>query len=111
MSQHYSNQEREDDPYALPDIEVFQLTAREAAEQDEELVFEYSRRHEFRLADMNGKIREAMFDAMIEEEAIRGGWFYWHCIPGCLPDTSAIGPYSSRKDAIRAAQDSAAEWS
>lgn len=59
MSQHYSHPDREDDPYALPDLEVFQLTAREVAEQDEDLIHEYMKRHEFRLASMNSRDRES----------------------------------------------------
>ncbi len=100
MTQAYSNPDRESDEHALPDLEVFELTAREAAEQDEDMVYEYTRRHEFRLASMNSKTREAMFDAMIEAEGITGGWFYWFCFPGCLPDSQAIGPFASRKEAL-----------
>lgn len=111
MTQAYSNPDRETDPHALPDIEAFQLTAREVAEMDEDSIFEYMRRHEFRLAGMNGRVRDAMFDAMVEEEGIEGGWFYWYCFPGCTPDSTPIGPFESRKEAVKAAQDDAAEGS
>jgi hypothetical protein len=53
MSQFYSNPVREDDEYALPDCEVFQLTAREVAEMDEDLVREYMKNYSFRLAGFN----------------------------------------------------------
>ena len=105
MSQHYSNPDREDDDFALPDIEVFQLTAREVAEMDEEMVLDYLSRHEFRLANFNSRDRERMFDAMIEEEGIQGGWFWWSCFPGCLPDSSPMGPFASHADALKDAQD------
>ncbi len=105
MTQHYSDPERESDPYALPDIEVFQLTAREVAELDEDTIYEFMKRHEYRLASMNSKTREAMFDAMIEENGIEGGWFYWFCFPGCLPDSEPFGPYGTRQEAIEAAQE------
>ena len=108
MSQHYSNPDREDDDYALPDLEVFELTAREVAEQDEDMIHEYMQRHEFRLAAMNGKTREAMFDAMVAEEGITGGWFYWYCFPDCLPDSEAVGPFKTRDEALTAARDDAA---
>ena len=88
--QAYSQPDREDEPTALPDLEIFQLTAAEVAEMDEDLIHEYLKRHEFRLASMNGRTREAMFDAMIEEEGITGGWFYWYCFPGCLPDSEPM---------------------
>ena len=102
MSQHYSDPSRESDPHALPDMEVFELTAREVAERDEDMIYEYMRRHEFRLAAMNSRAREKMFDAMIQEEGITGGWFYWYCFPGCMPDSDAMGPYETRQEAIDA---------
>jgi hypothetical protein len=109
MSQHYSNPDRENDPHALPDVEVFQLTAREYAEGDSnsEMIEEWLRKPQYRLATMNSKTRDAMFDAMIEEEGIEGGWFYWFCFPGCMPEGDAIGPYKTRQEAIAAAQDDA----
>ena len=109
MSRFYSDPERETDTWSLPDIEVFELTAREVAERDEDLIYEYMKRHEFRLAAMSGRVRERMFDAMIEAEGIEGGWFYWYCFPGCLPDSEPIGPYPSWQAAKAAAQEDAAQ--
>jgi hypothetical protein len=100
MSQHYSDPEREHDPHALPDIEVFQLTAREAAERDDDLVWEWSRKHEYRLAAMCSKVREEMFDAMIKAEGITGGWFWWSCFPGCMPEGYPIGPFATEAEAV-----------
>jgi hypothetical protein len=104
----YSTPSREMETYALPDCEVFQLTAAEVAEQDEDLIYEYGRRHEFRLWSMNSATREKMIDAIIEEQGITGGWFYWFCFPGCLPDSQPMGPFASRDEAIEACRD---EWS
>jgi hypothetical protein len=111
VSQHYSDY-RQDDKHALPDVEVFEMTARETAEHCrwkgssawEDAIYEYMKRPEFRLAGMNSRIRDAMFDTMIEEECIEGGWFYWFCFPGCLPDSEPFGPYKTRAEAIAAAQ-------
>jgi hypothetical protein len=108
--QAYSDESRADDETSLPDLEIFQLTAREVAERDEELVYQYSKRHEYRLASMNSQVREKMFDAMIEEEGITGGWFYWYCFPGCLPDSEPMGPYASAKEAKEAAQEEAGDY-
>lgn len=105
MPQAYSNPEREADPHALPDIEVFQLTAEEAAEIDDELVWEYMQRREFRLAMMNSKVRAAMVDAIVAEQGIRGGWFWWSCFPGCMPDSSPIGPFETYQEALDDARD------
>jgi hypothetical protein len=109
MAQAYSNPSRESDPHALPDIEVFELTAREVAEMYEELIHEYMKLPQFKLASMNGRVREAMFDRIVEEQGITGGWFYWFCFPGCLPDSDRFGPYDSYKEALKAAQEDCAE--
>lgn len=103
--QAYSNPERENDPYALPDVEVFELTAREAAEWDEDLIWEYQKRPEFKLASMNSQVRERMFDTMIEEHQISGGWFWWTCFPGCMPDSDPFGPFKTKEEALADAQD------
>jgi hypothetical protein len=105
MGQEYSNPKRASDPHALPDVEVFQLTAREVAEQDGDMVHEYMRRHEFRLASMSSRDRERMFDAMIEEQGITGGWFWWSCLPGCMPDSSPTGPFKTYAAALADARD------
>jgi hypothetical protein len=34
-------------------------------------------------------------------------WFYWYCLPGCLPDSDESGPF----DTEQAALDDAEEWS
>lgn len=109
MSQFYTDPSRAADPYALPDAEVFQLTAEEVAAMDEDLVYEYMRRREFRLAGMNSRDRERMLEAIIKEQGIRGGWFYWYCLPGCLPDSCPIGPFDTEIEAIEAAQEECAE--
>ena len=103
--QAYSDPSRESLETSLPDIEVFELTAHEVAEMDEDLVDEYLHRHEFRLATMNSRDRDAMFDAMIEEQEITGGWYWWSCSPGCIPDSEAMGPFASYKEALANAQE------
>ena len=109
MTQHYSNPDREFDSYALPDLEVFELTAEEVAVQDEDLVYEYSKRFEFRLCHMNNHVRQAMLRTIVDEEGITGGWFYWYCSPGCLPDSEAIGPFGSHHEALDAAREDCAD--
>jgi hypothetical protein len=107
MTQFYSTPARAADPHALPDCEVFQLTAEEVAELDEDTIAEYMREDEFRLASMNRATRDKMIDRIIEDNEITGGWFYWHCLPGCLPDSLPIGPFDTHHEAIAAAQDEA----
>jgi hypothetical protein len=106
MTQHYSDPSRENDPHALPDLETFQLTAREVAERDEDMIREYVSQRQYRLATMSGRVRDQMFDAMIEENGIEGGWFYWFCFPGCMPESDAMGPYATQAEALAAARES-----
>jgi hypothetical protein len=34
------------------------------------------------------------------------GWYYWHCEPGCLPESEEVGPFLSPHAALAAAKDS-----
>ena len=101
--QAYSDPGRENDPHALPNLEIFELTALELAEVEEDLIYEYMKKPEFKLAGLNSRVRDAMFDDMIEAEGIKGGWFYWYCFPGCLPDSVMCGPFNSWQEAKAAA--------
>lgn len=101
----YSDPSREQDKWSLPNVEIFQLTALEVAEQDEELIRQYMRKPQFRIASMNSRTREAMLDAIVENEGIQGGWFYQYCFPGCLPDSAPCGPYGTWQEAKEAAQE------
>lgn len=103
----YTDPARESDTYAMPDARVYHLTAREVAEMDDDLIHEYMRKHQYRLASMSNRVRDAMFYAMVEDEGITGGWFFDYCLPGCLPDSQPFGPYESRDAAITAARDMA----
>lgn len=103
----YSDTTKENDLHAIPDCEVFELNAHEVAEMDEDLIRQYSRKHEYRLATMNNRTREAMLDAIVENEGITGGYFFQFCFPGCLPESSPFGPYPTRQAAIEAARDMA----
>mgnify|MGYP003678890411 CR=1 FL=1 len=107
MPQSYIDPTRAYDPHALPDLEVFQLTAIEAAEMEDDLIDEYQRRHEYRLAGMNSRVREALLEAIVDEQQITGGWYWWSCLPGCLPDSDPMGPFPTEADALADALDDA----
>ncbi|MFA6159403.1 MAG: hypothetical protein WC763_07295 [Candidatus Paceibacterota bacterium] len=74
MSQAYSNPKREDDPYSLPNVEVFYVEAEDIRMDDGDSITE-------------------------------PGWYWWPCLPGCLPDGDPIGPFSSEAEVIADAQD------
>jgi len=76
--QAYSDPDRAADPHALPDVEVFYLTAGEMVRDPDE-------------ADP--------YDHYYEK-----GWYYWACFPGCLPDGEPEGPFGSEVEALADAQ-------
>lgn len=100
MAYIYSSDARARSSHALPDVEVFQLTAQEIAATMDDEVSEYLRRPEFRLATMNNATRERMLDAMVRDLGIQCGWFWQACFPGCLPDGPPMGPFDTRDEAI-----------
>ena len=110
MARYYSNPKRESDTYALPDIEVFEMTAAEVAEMDEDLIRDAMKRPEFRLAAMNSRVREKMLDTLVEENGITGGWCWWSCFPGCMPDSDPIGPFKTHAEALADAREGADEY-
>lgn len=98
MAQFYLDPSRESDPHALPDAEVFEATAAEAAEWDEDAMWE-ARKH-FPLATMNSREREKAIAWAVKEYGFTGGWYWWACFPGCLPDSEPIGPFATEAEAI-----------
>lgn len=76
--QAYSDESRADDPYALPDVEVFYRTAA-AIRADE-------------WRDEDG-------------EYMGEGWYAWSCFPGCLPDSDPAGPFLTAQEALDAMRD------
>lgn len=100
MSTHYSDPRRESDPYALPDVWVTQLTAEEVAQGMEDEYYEFSRRTKFRIASMSPRVQRDMIDAMIEELGIKGGWCWYYCQIGCMPDSGPYGPFDTEAEAI-----------
>jgi hypothetical protein len=76
MSQEYSSTERADDPHALPDVEVYEVTQADIDSGD--------------WGDL---------------EMTEPGFYWWSCFPGCLPDGDPVGPFASYEEALADAQD------
>lgn len=89
MSQHYSQPERENDPHALPDLEVFYVSAGDFANADADTW------HAERLAE------DEYTPTSCQNLA---GWYYWYCFPGCLPDSEPNGPFETKAEALADAQ-------
>jgi hypothetical protein len=80
--QAYSDPRREDEPYALSDVEVFYVDRAFLDDDLEESVF----------VDGDGNY-------------MGDGWYWWSCFPGCLPDSEPYGPYETEAEALADAQD------
>lgn len=78
--QAYSDPSRASDPHALPDVEVFYVTA----------------------ADVVASGWVAPEDASPEDDE---GWYWWPCFPGCLSDGDPVGPFATEADALADAQE------
>ena len=81
MSQIYTDETREDEPYALPNAEVFYVSQME----------------------VNYNLQN--IDHADEYTITEAGWYWWSCFPGCLPDSDAIGPFETEQEAIDDARD------
>ncbi len=77
----YSDPSQADDTWTLPDVEVFRVSPMEAI---------YNQQNA---------------DRANEYTIFEPGYYWWTCLPGCLPDSSPFGPYETEAAAIEAAQD------
>lgn len=39
-------------------------------------------------------------EALAEAQAELEGWYWWFCMPGCMPDSDPHGPFSAQNEAI-----------
>ncbi len=83
--QGYSDPSRESDPYALPDVEVFQVDERG-----------YCGGEPFVLPHEPGDVAEGLAEP---------AWYWWPCFPGCMPDGDPHGPFATEEEALEDAQD------
>ncbi len=74
--QAYSDPRRANDPHALPDLEVWQIRDTD-----------------------KGDAREYTDDEG-ETVVMASGWYYWFCLPGCMPNSTPIGPFASSDEAL-----------
>ena len=106
----YSDPSRESEKWSLPDCQAFRMTAEEVAETMQDEIVNLMKRREFRLASINPRVRAKMIETLIEENAIKGGWFYQYCFPGCLPEGDPVGPFATCDDAIEACREEASNF-
>lgn len=100
MSQHYMNPEDAANPHRLPNIETFQA-AYGYCDECGSLGMEIA-------APVKGMRRACDDWECKQEEATvlleSFGWFYWYCMPGCMPDSESFGPFESEAEALKDAR-------
>ena len=97
MSYYYTDQSREQDPHALPDVEVFEACALDC-ENCGEATVQYP------------ITRTGYLDCPhCAEIGITDNprWFYAFGFPGCLWDSDPVGPFETEAEALKAARESA----
>jgi len=83
--QFYTDPEREKDPNALPDAEAFHVPN-----------------------DYNPQVFDE--DSLGECEVSNTfppGFYWWSCLPGCLPDSDPFGPFETEQEAVADARERA----
>lgn len=43
---------------------------------------------------------ETFYAAQPAHPVAEDGWYYWFCLPGCLPDSEPIGPFATEAEAL-----------
>ena len=85
--QAYSNPACAADPFCLPNVEVFHMSASdliEWLENEDSIWFEIG--------------TDLELDGTTEETAQEmEGWYWWTCLPGCLPDSAPSGPLRQKQ--------------
>jgi hypothetical protein len=105
MSQHYSDPSRENDPHALPDIEVFEasIVHIECRCGDYDIA-EGESFEDITCPSCDRKPESAGFVSNADGTP-KTGWFWWTCFPGCLPEGWPNGPFDTEEEALADAQE------
>jgi len=96
MTYAYSDPEREDNLYALPNIEIWSEPARTVGCRcgDYEIPLSFE---EPVCPSCDGDVE------FTEIGTVDKCWF-WFCFPGCLPDSNVFGPFDSEEEALEEAR-------
>jgi hypothetical protein len=95
MPHHYLNPDDADNPYRLPNIEVFAANYGEC-ENCRKLYIGAVLQKGQRVSCTERECREDEHTIALSKV----GWFYWYCVPGCLPDGEAEGPFDTEELAL-----------
>lgn len=101
MTQAYSNPEREADPHALPDVEVFKGYRHECrrCKTERPLFPDY-----YGTLHPDQEVCEVCNNMGLRCIDTKVAWYWWACFPGCLPDGEPNGPFETEEAALADAQ-------
>lgn len=93
MSQHYTDEKRASDKWSLPDVETFSGFTRECDECGFSTL---------EASDCYGNANDDCPECGAKRAFLRAGsgWYYWYCLPGCMPDSDPIGPFATHAEAL-----------
>ena len=83
MPYKYVDPKRENDPHALPDVEIFEL----------------DRPKQFDLEEFGG-----------DKTWLEPGWYYQYGFPGCLSESDPFGPFETEDEALEDAREFAGTY-
>ena len=111
--QAYSDPSRESDPYALPDVEVFEVWRdrrgiHNAWINREDCCEKICTCHDDH-AWLETSYPDGCSSCDCQWSAL--GWYWQSCFPGCLPDSDPVGPFDTEEEALADAQQGAEEES
>lgn len=102
--QAYSDPKRESDPHAVPNIEVWEADIMRCPDCGDEYPDTGEREAGHR------KTGDSCCHG-IPYERTASGWWYWFCLPGCLPDSDPVGPFETAAEALADAREGIADGS
>ena len=109
MSRHCFDPERESDTHALPDLElwedgIYSVTCTKGCGTFDVPSSEVEAESSASGPAARCYCPSCEWQVGTAEKTERRGWFFWFCLPGCMPDSSVFGPYDTEQEALDAAR-------
>ena len=93
MPQHYMDPSNANDPHRLPNILTMLVAYAYCGDCGSLVLSETGAKRE--------RCQEPGCDDNPDgAEVNKVAWFYWFCLPGCLPDSEPVGPFETEEAAL-----------
>src|SRR5687767_2942702 len=100
MAQHYMNPDDESKTHRLPNIETLQAYYGYCDECGSLGIEIAAPVKDMRKACEDWECKQEEATILLDKK----GWFYWYCLPGCMPDSESFGPFETEEEAIKDAR-------